>query len=489
MTTPFPSLLRIAPLASPGQAARLYVPLTLFNRALGFLRILLVASILGNAGKPVFGQYRLALEAINWLTALVLFGLADVAERYAAEFERRARLLPFVKRQLLRLLAAGLATGLLVSAIAPWTHAPAIVIAIAVNVIVLALYQWLVGLLRGLRAYAAAAGMETIGTLLLVAFAALAALGGSATALLLAYLAANAVAAAWFGATLAAHLKLPSPAPPATDPSPPARLERFARWALLRLLLTMSFGLVSLWSVKYLAQRAAGPRAADAAAAEYALPYSIAQLLAYASVTLWASNYALAAKAWAHGQRRRAMVQLLRIGRFGGIALLVLATALTLCRDLLIALLPARMAAYGASLNALLPGLLGVFLWYGMLALLVALGDLQERPWIGALLWGAAVLLQLLIVALAAWAGPSTAEQAKTIALAASAAGVGAAVLLVAPLLLWRPARLTATAVPLIVVLLAGLSFFTPAWVVGAMVGATSLLGLGFLWTTGLMKK
>src|SRR4051794_29041865 len=40
-----------------------------------------------------------------------------------------------------------------------------------------------------------------------------------------------------------------------------------------------------------------------------------------------------------------------------------------------------------------MPTLLAMFFWHGMLAFFAALGDLREKPWLGVLMWGTAVLL------------------------------------------------------------------------------------------------
>ena len=89
---PIPRFFSIARSTTPGQSASTYVPIVILSRGLAFLRILLVARILGNAGQEEFGLYQPALELVNWLVPLVMFGLADVAERYAAKFEKESRL-------------------------------------------------------------------------------------------------------------------------------------------------------------------------------------------------------------------------------------------------------------------------------------------------------------------------------------------------------------------------------------------------------------
>ncbi len=106
------------------------------------------------------------------------------------------------------------------------------------------------------------------------------------------------------------------------------------------------------------------------------MPYRVAQFLAYVAVTLWASTYGIAAQAWSHGQIRRAHVQLFRVGKFGAVMLTVLAVALLLGRGVLAGI----EWQYADSINNLLPPLLAVFVWYGLLAFCCTLADLHERP-------------------------------------------------------------------------------------------------------------
>src|SRR6185369_721480 len=79
----------IQPVERPGESALAYVPAVIASRGLAFLRLLLVARLLGAAGQRDYGLYRPALELINPLVALVMFGAADVAERYVAAIERQ----------------------------------------------------------------------------------------------------------------------------------------------------------------------------------------------------------------------------------------------------------------------------------------------------------------------------------------------------------------------------------------------------------------
>ena len=516
-------LFTITPVERPSQAARVYVPVTLVNRALAALRFLVVAWLLGSAGKSAFGQYNVALETINWLVALVLFGVADVAERYVSAAEQAGQTRTFLMSHGKRLLLVGGATILVLGALAPWLGDPKIVILVGLNVAVLAFYQWLAGALRGLRAYAAAAGMELLAALLLVILSAGAAWTGRAAALLAAYLVANMSALIGYGWMLhrytasAGAAADPTAGPPAVEPAV-ANRSSFARWSLVRLLLVMTFALLSVWSVRWLAERSALPSAGPAsgvsaavwrqkvledgniAAADYAMPYRIAQMLAFAGVTFWASSYGIAARHWSHGRRRRAQVELLKIGNRGGVALLVAATVLVISRGIIQYVLP---ATYHDSINELLPGLLGVFLWYAMTGFFSVYGDLTERPWIGAVLWGTAVAVQAGMIAAAgyfglksAWGQLATPEaggmvvlQPDRFVLLASALGLGVAALVAAPLLLWRAPRMSATAVPLGLVVLAALAFQAPNYVVDMLTGLLTCLVLGFLWTSGLLRR
>src|SRR3982751_4734051 len=78
----------IEPVSTPAASAAAYVPLVMVSRGLAFVRTLVVARILGDAGQAAFGVYQPALELINPLVALVMFGAADVAERYVSRVER-----------------------------------------------------------------------------------------------------------------------------------------------------------------------------------------------------------------------------------------------------------------------------------------------------------------------------------------------------------------------------------------------------------------
>jgi len=176
--------------ATPGASALSYVPLVVFSRGLAFVRVLLVAKILGDAGQREFGIYQPALELINWLVPLVMFGLGDVAERYAGRFEREGRLAWWLRRQALRLAGIGAALLVVLIAASPWIaeavfkvsalHRPAtygmmLVGACGVTIGLLALYQYIAAVLRGLGAYAPAAAMETLSAMLFLVLSALAA--------------------------------------------------------------------------------------------------------------------------------------------------------------------------------------------------------------------------------------------------------------------------------------------------------------------------
>ena len=142
----------------------------------------------------------------------------------------------------------------------------------------------------------------------------------------------------------------------------------------------------------------------------------------------------------------------------------------------LVALLP----AYEGAINELLPVLLGIFLWYSMLGFLVLYGDLQERPWVGAVLWGVAVGVQAGVIFVPGLMGVRLggADAAWTV-VGASGLGLGLAAVVAAPAFLWRPARMTASATPVGVLLLSVCTFFAPWWVVGDLVAGVTVVGLG----------
>ena len=65
-------------------------------------------------------------------------------------------------------------------------------------------------------------------------------------------------------------------------------------------MLMMTFGFVGMYGVGWLGRRL-GEGGAGEHAADYAMGYRVAQVLAYAGAVLWASAYGVAAKAWSHG--------------------------------------------------------------------------------------------------------------------------------------------------------------------------------------------
>jgi len=262
------------------------------------------------------------------------------------------------------------------------------------------------------------------------------------------------------------------------------KFTRFGAWAFVRLLLMMTFSAVSVVGIGHLAAPLAEPGARAATAhdvtADYAMPYRIAQLLAYVAVTVWASTYGIAARAWSHGQVRRARVQMLRVGKWGTVGLTVIAIGLLMGRGILASI----ESEYAQAIATLLPPLLGVFIWYGLLAFCCAYADLHETPQRGALFWGAAVMVQVVMLCLGL-GGPD----AKQEMIAACACGTGFALLVLAPAVLWRPFRMSATGVPLALMAIAPASLFAPAWVVDGLAIPVMLGGVGFLWMSGLLVR
>src|SRR5262245_5810039 len=113
----------VEPIGTPGASAVAYVPVVMMARGLAFLRTLVVARILGEAGKGVFGVYQPALELVNPIVALVLFGASDVAERYVAGVERehgRRGVLRWIGWVWVRLFLNGLSAAAIMMLASPW---------------------------------------------------------------------------------------------------------------------------------------------------------------------------------------------------------------------------------------------------------------------------------------------------------------------------------------------------------------------------------
>jgi len=400
------TLVRIRPLDSARRSAVRYVPALLFTRLIGMGRFLIVAKLLGAARQPEFGRYSLWLELINWCVPVLMLGLGDVAERHAADFARHGRLGALIRRHAARLAAMALPAVACIMLASPFVGgallrepglsgaaAGGILSLIALNALALVYYQYTATLLRGLRAYTASATMETLASLLLLGFSVAAALApaGNALWLLAAYAASNLLPAALLSVEIRRFMRLP--VTPLAEGAPEPRHPRpsFATFALARLLLTMTFGLLAMWSVKYLSPAAM----ADRLAGQFTMPYRVGQFLGFAGVTLWSSAYAIAASAWAAGDRNRARGLLLKIGGAGGLALAAAGAMVLVCKPVLLMLLD---ASYRPAIEAFLSPALGMFILYAMLAWASLMGDLHECSWIGALLWGIAVCTQLAVL-------------------------------------------------------------------------------------------
>ena len=356
---------------------------------------------------------------------------------YCLPLDRPLRLAPGCRRPRARRLPTHPRSGL-----TSWRHPPP-----------RRLYQYVAATLRGLRAYHASAALETTSAFLLLIFSCIAAHLGTALGLLLAYaLALLFPLLFYFILLLRFFRQLPPqtalpipkrPSPPITSSntktaptSNDLHLRRFARWTLIRLLCVMTFGFLSIWAVGFLSptfftesfDNYATPQEQTA---NFAMPYRIAQLLAYFAVTFWASSYGIAATAWSHHQIRRAKVQLFRVGKFGVVVMSLAALFLLLSRPLFAAILP---SAYSTSILQFLPPMLALFFWYGLLAFCSVYTDLQEKPHLGALLWAAAILIQLTLILI-----PMPDLDPKDHVLLASAIALAVSLFLLAPLLLWHP--------------------------------------------------
>lgn len=419
-------LFSLEPVTTSGRSAATYVPWVMVSRGLAFLRTYLVARLLGQAGEGAFGLYQPALEIINPVVALVMFGAADVAERYVSQVQRThgaTGLRGWLLRQAGRIGLTGAAVAGVMVALGPWIG-PAIwgsgqvglLAACAGAIFTLALYQFVAAALRGMRAYGAAAGMEVVSATLLLVFSLAATATGSATWLMLAYLGSVLVPLVVYAGALGRHLAgearamaeeedgggQDSRVTTGADGGPPRRTA-FAMWTMVRLLLVLLFGFLSLWGL-----RAMEPASVYDAAqtGQFAMPYRIAQLLGFVAVTAWASSYGIAARAWSQGQVRRAKAQYFRIGRLGMAALVLLSVALLVTRYMFRWMLP----GYAGAIEMFLPRMLGVFMGYALLSFLSTYADLKEKPWKGAWLWGVAIAIQGAGIALGRARGGGGAE-------------------------------------------------------------------------------
>jgi hypothetical protein len=130
------------------------------------------------------------------------------------------------------------------------------------------------------------------------------------------------------------------------------------------------------------------------------------------------------------------------------------------------------------------PATLAMFSWYGLVAFYSVLGDLEERPWLGAGMWMIVVGVQIVAMAVA-----HRFVSAPIASLWGSCAGAGVGAILIGPAIFWRPVKLTAVAVPLGVFAIVPLTFLLPrewAWWVGV---PAVVVGLVFLWSTRILIR
>jgi len=497
----FARFIRMEPVISPGASARVYVPAVMGSRALAFLRTYLVARILGGLDAQ-FGAYQLALELTNPAVALVMFGAADVAERYVSRIERdggHAGVRRWLLKQYGRLAIGALLVAGLMALLSPWLSRAVwgerqvgLAVVCAATVLVLAFYQHLAGVLRGLRFYAASAGLELFSAAFLLLFSGVAALFRNAVWLMAAYAASVVIPLLVYEFLLWRKLvKTESDAEQtaaAENSRQPLLTGNFALWAFVRMMLVMVFGgFFSLWGVRFLEQHAGGgTQQALSATGQFSWPFRIAQMLGFLAVTLWASSYGIAARAWSHGQVRRATAQFFRIGRLGMAGLSVTAVLVMWCRGIFVWILP----QYASAIAALLPGLLAVFLGYSLVAFFSSLSDLRESPQRGAALWATAVFVQLAgIVAGRFGALALVGGDAKLWMMLTSALGLALALVIPAPLLLCRPMRFSATGVPLLILGCCTITFFAPGWVVDWIAGPAEIGAVLLLYSMGLLVR
>jgi hypothetical protein len=145
------------------------------------------------------------------------------------------------------------------------------------------------------------------------------------------------------------------------------------------------------------------------------------------------------------------------------------------------------LPAYAWSIENFLPGLLAAFIWYALVSFFSTYSDLREQPQRGAALWGTAVLLQLGGILAARFSGAVFDPRAFMVLI--SALSLAVALVLVAPVLLCRPWRFTATGMPLVVLTVAAGSLFCPVWVVDWIAGPVMIGSMILLWMMGLLVR
>lgn len=399
-----------------------------------------------------FGLFGVALLVVNVLLPVCSAGLYEGVARYAPRHESGHSLRRFVFRSfitvgviavattaILGLLGVPIGSALFSTArtvttqdIAGATTADlgALMRACLVCVLALAIYHTLLGLLRGWRMFRAVGVAELIVAGLFTGVAVVGAAGGltTARALMLVYALACAACCLAFAPGLFRRVTRVVESSGESPSRPASSLVAFSVWAAGSAVLWHALAYYPMW---YLL-KVSGPETVGT----FHAVRIITQLVQVGAVMLTGVVAANVNRLWEHQGRAAAAARLTLLTKACLIALIAGATLLSVCRPILMRVLPeafhAGEAAYGP--------LVLFFLLVGIVGLVAVRLNLVEKPRWVCLAWSAGVVINVVMsFVLLGGADASVPDQGEALRAAAWAgvAGVTTA-LLVCTLVVWR---------------------------------------------------
>jgi len=417
-------------------------------RGIGLVRNWAIAWLISAQQLGMFGVSMLVL---NVLLPLCAAGLYEGVARYAPAHEAAGGLPRFARRAATMALSiAGCVTAILLLAAAPvgrflFTGAAemsaevdavpldetaALMRASTVCAFTLALYHLLIGFLRGMRMFRAVSVAELLTAVVFTLLAVIGAWLGRATAatLIWCYALATILSFVLLGPGLYGAMKsAPSKSPTEQPPAQTSRLIRFSLWSAGTAITWHAMLLYPMWYLLKTTDR-------ETAGFFFGVRI-IAHVVQYFGVLLTMVVYSHAARSWEHEGPQATMPRLEWLTRASLLGLLIAATALSVCKPILIRLFPAGFVEGAVAYDPLLT----LFLLSGVVGLLTIRLNLVEKSRLVFWSWLVGVAVNI-VAAYCLLGEPGGSSVGSTSAALSGAAwsgvfGVGAALVVVVAML------------------------------------------------------
>lgn len=321
-----------------------YLPATVAFRFINFLRNLILARLML---KHQFGLMTLIQLAVNVMTPLCSFGLAEAATRYIPQHETRGTLAAFLRRATL-LIATFSALGIGLMLIFPGeigrffyaqrgtspevtaafaADAPALASASALVVAMLVVYFFELAILKALRMFTALSVMETVHGSLFLGITILAVMAGrrSALTMTMVYAIALLLPTAIMGVMLYRMMgRWTSQHLPLTDNGPAQALLRFGMWSAIAGVTWQVMVYYPSWHLN----KVRGPEVV----AVFNAARQIGNLVLIGAMSIVAVIASAVTKTWETRGREAADRQWSLAFRAGGLALFILCAGISLLK-------------------------------------------------------------------------------------------------------------------------------------------------------------